>query len=216
MNNAPNERRLVPSAVNLGDTRVRAPEFDLERALTHLSASEHSDALTSGDTALTMTIDEYDLFGLPFSIDGQWRTGLGIQTQEAGFSFDENGDRVPRREDIQIGYFKTVGNYPSPHAMLLEVLEALGIENEAPEVVAIRQLLAEAATIQDTAERLQRYAEIEQKMLDDALAIPLVTSELPINYRVQPWVQDFAFPTYHNSIYHDVWFSDGAPERKLE
>jgi len=80
---------------------------------------------------------------------------------------------------------------------------------------AVEQMLRDAASRLDEAARLEQLADLEQHILDEALALPLYWTTPTAGYRLQPWVHGFNVPKYGGSIFADVWFDDTAPAREL-
>ncbi len=76
-------------------------------------------------------------------------------------------------------------------------------------------MMSDAAAELDNAERQRKYEEIEQHILDQALAIPLQALDAHRDLLIQSWVHDLDFPRYHGSAFRDVWFDETAPEREL-
>ena len=52
-------------------------------------------------------------------------------------------------------------------------------------------------------------------MLDQALVLPLLVDWEDVPLAVQPWVRNFKWKRFAGSTFHEIWFDDTAPERRI-
>ena len=104
---------------------------------------------------------------------------------------------------------------PDPHA-IFGVFESLwGEEVDSDQYEIVLDRLSGAASELDRAKRVAAYQDLEQYLLDEALAMPLLWFDDGYFIRVQPWVHNFRPSKWSVSRFKDVWFDDTAPERVL-
>lgn len=208
---APNQRRIVPESVYVNGSEVSALDFDIESAKSELDAFMESIDLDEIELPIYSSAPpEFVFAGIYQSaIFDLWRDILGVNVDLQQLDLDN----PVRFEDLHITEIELDIYYPSPHGVFREFLDAMGDNNSAPEIVEIREALTQAASTLDDAERLLRYEEIERRIIDEALVIPIVALDPHIDLLIQPWVDGFALDRYPNSVFHNVWLRGDAPIR---
>ncbi len=211
LNGDPNQSRLVPQSLSFEGSTVSVLDFDLEAAHNELGMSRHSTNISDFDFLL-YSISSPESFGLhQQAIFNAWSESLGLNVEILQFDFEEE----IRLVDVQMTRVRFTPSYPSPHGVLRELANALGENNSSDEVIEMKRTITNAASTLDNAERLRKYAEIEQHILDDALAIPFMVFDPHLDILTQPWVQGLSLQAYGNSVFRDVWLDEEAPERLL-
>ena len=214
VNGAPNQNRLVPRSVSINSSGVTTPDFDIESAKSELDAFLQSNDIESIDVTIHSTgPPELEFAGVYQSaIFDVWRETLGINVNTQQLDLD----KPVQFEELHITKNEFNLYYPSPHGVLLEFLDVMGDNNTAPEIVEIREDLSAAAATLDDVQRLQRYEDIERRLLDDALVIPLVVLDPHLDLLVQVWLDGLNLTEYPNSVFHLVWLRGDAPVRTTQ
>ena len=76
-------------------------------------------------------------------------------------------------------------------------------------------MFRDASSEQDEVERRSKYVELEQRLIDDAIVLPVRWWSGESSYGFQSWVNGFHWPKYGGSKFKDVWFDETAPDRVL-
>ena len=207
------EQRLMPPQVSSQSSNVTAIEFDPELAKEELGKSKYSDSVDRYQPVFFSDSEGYFDERLARLFES-WRDVLGFEVlHDHGSSvFISN---LARQENLAIREIELSPQYPSPHAVLREFISAFGRTDESLELTKVRQMISSALSEQDDSARSMLYGEIERYILEQALAIPLLTNWLTYEIVVQPWVQGLKFPIYPSSAFKGVWFDGTAPDRVL-
>ncbi len=213
VNGSPNQNRLVPRSVSINNSGVTAPDFDIESAKSDLDTFLQSNQVESIEvTAHSTGPPALEFAGVYQSaIFNVWRETLGINVEMHQLDLDE----PVQFEELHITRNEFNLYYPSPHGVLREFLDAMG-DNDAPEIIEIRRDLAAAAATLDDVQRLQRYEDIEQRLLNDALVVPVKAVEPHLDLLVQPWLHGLTLTEYPNSVFRLVWLRSDAPVRTTQ
>ena len=206
VNGVPNENRLIPSSLYAEGSAVTASDFDLDLAKRELNASEHG-ASTEERVLQLSSISDNNYF-FTYAIADPWKESLDIKVEVS--ELDPRDEIL--FEELQITDVKFEPAYRSPHSILVAVARAFGDGNDAPEVADLRESILAAASELDHAQRLRMYEDIERRLLDDALVIPIAAYETSADYLIQPWVKGFEYSQYGGSIFHNIWL-DESPNR---
>ena len=216
--NSEKRNRIVPESVAPFGSSVSGYEFDPQGAKDDWGNSLQ---YASGNGVETL----YYVYIFDFLLDHvdavfqSWKTVLdfNVDVREYEFIEDENGGDVlhPPLENLHLASVHTSLDYPLPQQALEAVVSVFGSERLPKELAEIKQLLSDAATEPDSARRQQKYERIEQRILDEALVIPLGTYEPHVDFLVRPWVHDLTPTKYSGSTFHKVWMDETAPERVL-
>ena len=206
---------VVPPSLVEYERRVRGILADVATAKREINESRY--ALTLPDLELSMYTDGalgYDL--VLEDLFALWTDQLGFRAELKRINtFEES---VSMRDGTQIPFraFLIKPIYPDPYAVLRVFNGAFGLgggrDSNDDEVV---KLLQRAKTESDPRVRRDLYDELEQRILDEALALPLLVDRADLQFLVQPWVHGFNLKRFGGSVFHDVWFDDTAPERPL-
>ncbi|MEE8194457.1 MAG: peptide ABC transporter substrate-binding protein [Dehalococcoidales bacterium] len=147
--------------------------YDVERAKELIAASEYGDV--SNLPPITITTGGWGGL-IPRELEAviyQWRVNLGVEVEVRQLEIEEFLYNLMQEKD-EMFYWGWGADYPHPQNFL-EVLFATGSENNHgeysnPEVDA---LLRMAALEPDSELSLELYRQAEQKLVDDAAALPL-------------------------------------------
>ena len=149
-----------------------------------------------------------------YALTGVWSDKLGVQPEYnplsgAGYNWAiEDGT-------LQMMGFEVTPAYPDPYAIFRVFDDPFKDGNRSPETKSVSRMLQDAATEQDAVRKLEKYADLEQYLIDQALVIPIRWYNGNYTYAFQTWVNDFVWPKYGGSKFKDVWFDETAPERTL-
>ncbi len=141
-----------------------------------------------------------------------WQETLGVPASYSPLSNSE----YKRKYDegtLQVFGFEVEPDYPDPYAVFKGIADILKDDNISTEWALALKMLREATAEADSARRLQRFAELEQYLIDQALVLPMRWYTGENEYTFQPWVYGFDWPKYGGSKFQGVWFGDTAPDR---
>ena len=216
-----NENRLVPSSLAHNESTVSGLDFDLMEAIRDLKRSSYEGMLDGWQiNHYVLPHTQWSDEALP-GIFADWQAFSGLEVKFHEFeTVDDDGqvssiELKPKLEDLHLTEVRHWPNFPGPHQVLRKFVTGFGSTRQSGEFVKIQNMLSDAAVLQDDADRLLRYDMIEQLILDDALALPLLAVESQRQLFVQSWVHGLRFPKFHGSVFHDVRFDGTAPERVL-
>ena len=206
---------IVPPRLMDYERRVTGTVADIAVAKREINTSVY--ALNLPEIELTMYTDYAqgherlleDLFAL-------WSDELGFQAELKRIkAFEEtlsmrDGAQLPIRSIL----IRPI--YPDPYAVLRVFDGAFGTgggtkANDDEVVKLLRRAKSEA----DPKVRRTLYDQLKQRIIDEALALPLLADRFDFEVLLQPWVNGFNLKRFGGSIFHDVWFDDTAPERAL-
>lgn len=148
------------------------------------------------------------------AISEGWSEVLGIEATYQPLDVRSFANALDGGE-LQIMGFQLTAAYPDPNAIFGIFNDPFKTGAKSFEASWVAGKLREANIESDTAKRLERYAEIEQFLIDQALVIPIEWGRPTRTYSAQTWVNDFKWPQYGGSKFKDVWFDETAPEREL-
>ncbi len=213
-----NPNRLMPPSISPEGSDVSAYGFDPSGAKSELNGSAYGKSL--GETDIAFYAVSFEFLGADTTgVFNSWRDILGVDVDVHEFELPDDqaadSELKPSLEDVHILKVRSSPIYPSPHGILLGFVKAFGRENMPAEFVQIERMLSDAAAEQDDAERQRKYEEIEQHVLDQALAIPIWAFESSVALLVQPWVHELKYRKYPGSAFHEVWLDETAPDRTL-
>ena len=204
--------RIVPPGITQFGEAVEAPSFDLEAAAEYLRNSRYQ----ASQTRLEFYTFLDGLFEPEIEqLEAEWRENIGLNG--IGYLARDIGTyRLLENEGslATLGFLHAV-EYPDPYAALRVFDETFGPGNSSPEAQMVEQMLHDASAELDAAARFERYAAVEQYILDEGIALPLYWSTQPSGFQLQPWVHGFKMPKYGGSWFADVWFDETAPKREL-
>ena len=200
--------RLVPPSVAKTDAEIESIRFDIDAAHTEFAKSEYSQ---SGDG-----------FNVEFGSDGlaravlpplfdQWYEKFGTDIVFVSREV-EDGPEIAESHDVEdepvisepMRLVLLSPQYPDSHAVLRTFIAPFGEGNSVGELVEVENMIKDAVEESDADTRSLKYAEIEQYIIDQALALPLRIDEYRFEFRVQPWVNGLEFPMYGGSALYSV------------
>ena len=200
--------RLVPPSVAQTDAEIESIRFDIDAAHTELAKSEYSQSS--------------DGFNVEFGSDGlaravlpplfdQWYEKFGTDIVFVSREV-EDGPEIAESHDVEdepvisepMRLVLLSPQYPDSHAVLRTFIAPFGEGNSVGELVEVENMIKDAVEESDADTRSLKYAEIEQYIIDQALALPLRIDEYRFEFRVQPWVNGLEFPMYGGSAFYSV------------
>ncbi len=188
--------RLVPSSMAEDGDKIVAIPFDPDAAADDLAVSKYSQSATNHSVQFPSGGIVQRV--LP-SVFDQWSERIGLDVRLAPRrDLPDNDSSMPLR------LIMLAPAYPDPHAVLRVFIDPFGADNSSEELEQVELMIEEAAIESDPSERRRRYAEIEQLILDEALALPLRIDEYEYEFRVQPWLAGLGFPRFGGSVFRDV------------
>ena len=130
-------------------------------------------------------------------------TGLRIAGEASG------RDDCPSEFGIIHAYVKLL--YPDPHA-IFEAFPRMFPEAVGP-YAQVRDMISDAESTADSVRRLERYAEIEKYLHEQALVLPTIWTSWSIPEHVRNTVRGYEPGRYGGSVYSNVWLDESAPSR---
>ncbi len=200
---------LPPNTRNHGE-KAKVIQYDLDLAASELNGSKYRDEadqlkLTYHNQGLGLSEIEFE------SLAASWGSALGVDTEYRFPGISEYSDLLNDGE-IEMIYSRVQVDYPDPSAVL-GVFEGLfGKGNAVGDLAEVEQMLDAASSERDAAVRLQLYSDLEQHILDSAIAIPIKWNLKGECVRVQPWVQGYHIPKYSGSRFKNVSIDTKHPE----
>ena len=206
---------IVPPRLVEYSRNVKAGTADIESAEHELWKSRYASELPAigfemyTDGADGRTEELETLFGL-------WSESLGIRAELKRIETFEQYQSMQDGAQVPVRALAISPIYPDPYAVLRVFDGAFGSgggpsSNDAEVVALLERVKSES----DPSVRRALYDELEQHILDQALALPIYVDWRDTRILVQPWVHDFNLKRFSGSVFHDVWFDDTAPERPL-
>jgi ABC-type transport system substrate-binding protein len=174
---------------------ARAPEFDAAAARQLLAASRYGDDLLSG--AMTVAIAESGTGASSgpgtAAIVEMWRDNLGIEVEI------EQAETATFFQDVATGRYQMfllgwIMDYPTEDDLL-----NIHFDSESPNNDTfysnsqVDDLLRSALLETDEQQRIEKYQQAEQILLDDLPWVPLFFDRY--HALVKPYVKDFLFPS---------------------
>lgn len=143
----------------------------------------------------------------------QWNIGLGVDARISVLDATSYDDLL-RTGRLQMNHVSIGLHYNDPHS-ILGVFESQFGPASSDDIAQVQEMLAEALHTADTVDRYDLYSDIEQFILDRALALPMFWLTEGYYIRMQPWVHGYTIPKHYGSRFKDVWFDETAPTRDL-
>jgi oligopeptide transport system substrate-binding protein len=180
---------ILPPGIPGYDSLLTGLEYDVDKARVLIALSSYRDV--DNLPAITMTTTGYggDISSSLSAIITQWRENLGVEV-EVRMLEPERYLYYLKEEKDELYDMGWIADYPHPQDFL-EILfrsdtESNYGEYSNPEVDA---LMTEAALEMDAELSLEKYREIEQRLVEDAACLPLWFDK---NYiLVKPWVEGY-------------------------
>ena len=202
---------ISPPGMPYRDDTVQALGYDTSLARTEWEKSRHAGQVDKV-VYRTYISDFFEEEMARFS--ETWVEVLGVSGEVEISDYAEWKSALDRGEIGMTSVSMSAAN-PAPHA-ILGVFETIWGENiVSVEYAVVLDRLDAAASELDRAKRVGLYQELEQYLLDEALAMPLLWFDDGYYIRAQPWVHDFKPSKWAVSRFKDVWFDHRAPQREL-
>ena len=184
--------------------------YDIDAAKTSFDAYTQANPATVDPIAWT-----YDFSGFweaeRAAIVARWTEVMSLEFKLSLESVD-GYHQLRKSNKLPIVMLTHEATYPHPQSSVIDFRAIFGeavVSDEIDEVDAMAQA---AASEPDPVIALQRYAQLEQHLIDNALVVPL-WAHLGVRYRVavQPWVHGYQEGRYGGSRFKDVWFDETYP-----
>ena len=132
----------------------------------------------------------------------KWQEATGLQIRNDTYICDDGASEV----GVIHVYAKLL--YVDPHS-IFEAFPRLFPDTHG-DYAHVRAMIAEAESTADSVVRLQRYAEIEQYLHDQALVLPVKRTNWSIPEHVRNTVRGYNPKLYGGSTYSSVWLDQSA------
>ena len=197
---------LVPPDFLPNAAGITTLEYDADAAKAEFNATDFANV--SGGPTLTRQLDTLGFVDpILAAVLDAWREVLGIDI-DAIATLDEE-DRAGIA-DVRFAH-----SLPAPAGVLSAAIKSFPTDPSRTEFAELRAMLDDAVAEVDQVQRVAKYVELEQRMIDDAYVLPILMVETGKVLVVQPWVNDLRYPKFTGSVFRDVWFDDTAPQRVL-
>ncbi len=195
--------RIMPASLVWRDSEISRIPYNLVAAMGHLEASSWMNP-----PPMVYRSNQFGYFhdslGRLFE---QWGDVLDVSV----FRGMDDGTVPLNLQAMKLVYRSPA--FPDAYAVLSPIPDEFGTKNQAPEFVELRGLIEDAISESDAAERATKYDLVEDYVLQQALVLPIRTTEGNRPLIVQPWVHNFQIPRYSGSVFHRMEFDETAPQR---
>ncbi len=194
--------RIVPPSVAKSDVEIESYGFDIDAANIELAKSKFGQSndgfeVEFGSEGLARVV-------LPVLFD-QWYEEFGLDI----LFVDRDAEHdLAVSEPMRLVLLSP--QTPDPHAVLRTFIAPFGVGNSVGELLEVENMIRDAIDENDADKRSLKYAEIEQYIIDQALALPLRIDEYHFEFQVQPWVKGLEFPMYGGSAFYNVRIDSSA------
>lgn len=204
--------RLVPPSAAKSDAEIESIRFDIDEADAELAKSKYSQSIDGFSVELESSGLARAVLGPLFD---QWYERFGIDVVfDAGmdiiFDSDDVEDEPIVSQPMRLIFLSP--QYPDSHAILRTFIAPFGEGSSVGELVEVEKMIEDAVQESDAYTRSLKYAEIEQYIIDQALALPLRLDDYHFEFRVQPWVNGLEFPMYGGSAFYGVRIESSTGE----
>ena len=198
---------LVPPGFPGYSDGIAVPDADPELAVKELEESDYIDETIRFEPLWDGFLEEEFQ-----AIIESWSSTLGI---DATYEPLTNAEYLRKKENgtLQMIGFEVKAAYPDPYSVFRVFAEFFQDGDVSEEWKQVSQMLSEAVAEQDAARQYEKYADLEQHLIDTSLVIPMRWYTGENEYTFQTWVNDFNWPKYGGSKFKDVWFDETAPDR---
>ncbi len=182
---------ILPPGMPGHNPNLQELPYDVTQARQLIAESSYGDVSQLPTITFTTAGEGNFLSSAQKAIICQWKTNLGVNIQVRQLETEAYYYQLDTEKDELFDY-GWVADYPDPQDFL-GVLFYTGAKNNIGGYSnsEVDSLLDEAAVEADTAQRLALYQEAEQKIVQDAVILPLWFGK---NYLlVKPYVKGFAF-----------------------
>ncbi|MBI4332566.1 MAG: DcrB-related protein [Chloroflexi bacterium] len=180
---------ILPPGIPGFNPELKGLDFDVEKAKQLIAESKYGSVANFPPIKITTAGSTGDVSDFLAAIIQEWKQNLGVSITVRGLDPESFSYIIKEeRDEMIIGGW--VADYPDPEDFLDVLFHTGSQANDSnysnPE---LDRLLDQARVEQDAARRLKMYQEIEQKLVDDAAAMPLWYSTQYL--LVKPYVKDF-------------------------
>ncbi len=202
---------LLPPNISGHDPEAAVTGYDAHKAVNELSNSKYYHEASELELSLhdppEGSLHDTDLK----HIMNNWSETLNLSGYVDNVSLPVTYKAMLQENKVQIRTPDGTFKYPHPEDLLGKFNNMFGDSNSSSELLQVQRLLREAATENDSVEQLSKYSEVEKRILEDGLALPIAWITGGYYIRAQPWVRDLKVQKYHGSIFKDVWFDKTHP-----
>ena len=192
---------FLPNAVG-----VETLAYDAAAAKAEFDATDF--AATAGGPAFVRELDTLGFVDpILSSVLDAWREVLGIDVDAIA--------TLDAEDNAGIADVRFIHSLPAPAGVLSAAIESFPADSNRAEFAELRSMLDDAVAEVDQVQRVAKFIELEQRMIDYAYVLPILMVETGKVLVVQPWVNDLRYPKFTGSAFRDVWIDDTAPERVL-
>ncbi len=207
---------IIPPSISGRESEPQLKGPSREQAQSAIAASIYRD--TAASFSLSYLTDDIVLQPDFEILTANWREWLGLNAM-FGTAYIHTSDqkmvdefeRLLENGTLGMRFVRVMPHYPDPHAVLGIFSGLFGENAESPEAAELEEMLAEAAAEPDAATRRQKYIDIEQHILDRALALPLYWDTDGAYEVVKEWIHGYEIPTYGGSRFKNVWIDASHP-----
>ena len=197
---------LVPPDFMPNAAGVETLAYDAAAAKVEFDATEF--AATAGGAAFIRQLDTLGFVDpILASVLDAWREVLGIDVDAIA--------TLDAEDRAGIADVRFIHSLPAPAGVLSAAIESFPADSNRAEFVELRAMLDDAVAEVDQVQRVAKFIELEQRMIDDAYVLPILMVETGKVLVGQPWVNDLRYPKFTGSAFRGVWFDDTAPQRVL-
>ena len=197
---------LVPPDFLPNAASVTTLAYDPDAAKAGFDATEFANV--SGGPTLTRQLDTLGFIDpILANVLEAWSDVLGIDVDAIA--------TLDAEDNAGIADVRFIHSLPAPGGVLSAAIESFPPDSNRAEFAELRAVLDDAVAEVDQVQRVAKYVELEQRMIDDAYVMPILMVETGKVLVMQPWVNDLRYPKFTGSAFRDVWFDDSAPQRVL-
>ena len=138
------------------------------------------------------------------TIATRWSEEIGVATSYVPLgptSYNELQDAG----EIEMIYGFATPDYPSPSAIVNDLARLFDSSEPGSDFASLAELIAEASATVDRIARDQRYVDIAEFIIDQALVLPLFWLTDDVIYLTRPDIKGFVEPPYGGSRFADTW-----------
>ena len=206
---------IVPSRLTGTRSLPTGVARDIELSKLELGKSKYAERTSEFDIILYS--DGADRFEPELeSLFALWSESLDIRVELRFIETFEEYQSMRDGASVPIRLFSVEPIYPDDYAVLRLFDGAFGSGGgPSSNDENLLNLLTKSKSEPDPRVRRDLYAELEEYILSEALAIPLFVDWRDTQVVLQPWVHGYKPKRFAGSTFHGVWFDDTAPERSL-
>ena len=203
-----NQGRILTEDMGILSDEVKKLPFAPEAAQTEMLKCECSDDLVGNAIEYVTDLDE----GIGPLIFTEWASHLDVSVETI---IDHSLSSRVWSGNAELIFMFLEASYPDPSAVLLPLLDAIPGGRDSDLVTEFRDMAKAAITEIDASRRMSLWQELEKRMLDSGVVIPVITVNFEPSH-VQEWVHGFEYAGYGRSLFHDVWLEDPPADRTLK